>query len=78
MKIFSANMVIMKTNSPLISNLELPVCFALLSGVSLINHNARKAKIMEKMKIHFHPIYVAIAPPNNEHTPEPPQEPMDQ
>ena len=33
---------------------------------------------MEKIKIHFQPKYVAMAPPAKEHTPEPPQDPIDQ
>jgi hypothetical protein len=75
---FKASRETTSINKPLISKDEEPDCSILLSGTSLMRNIARRAKIIEKIKIHLQPIYVAIAPPAKEQTPEPPQEPMDQ
>src|SRR5690625_5226795 len=73
-----ATIAMMKTINPLTSNLDSLVLSTLLSDTSLIIHIAKTAKTIEKIKIHRQPIYVAIAPPANEQTPEPPQDPIDQ
>ena len=49
-----------------------------LSGVPRSKNSAASATAMEKTKIQRQPNPVAIAPPTNEHSPLPPQEPMTQ
>ena len=77
------NNVITNKIKPITSNFEPLLSVSVsgsffVSGVCLIKKNESIDKAIEIIKIHCHPIVEAINPPNNEHIPLPPHEPIDQ
>src|SRR5688500_8167331 len=68
----------MKVRTPAVSNLYAPFASALLSGVPATMSMPSREIAAAAKKIHRHPTFSAMRPPNRAAKPEPPQEPMDQ